>query len=105
MKTNNYNFITGIHFHTNCDSTNFDFLTETFDVIENNLEDYLYKLEWINLGGGYLFQSDEQIKSFNNLIKRIKNKYDVEIYIEPGASIIRNSFSYVIDIKFIRLLF
>ena len=101
IKTNNYNFVTGIHFHTNCDSTNFDFLTETFELIEINLKDCLHKIEWINLGGGYLFQSDEQIKSFINLIKRIKNKYDVEIYIEPGASIIRNSFLLVSTVIYV----
>lgn len=95
INKNDSDFISGIHFHTNCDSTDFKFLVETFNIIENNLQDFLYKIKWINLGGGYLFSNSEQIQIFQNLIRKIKTKYNLEVYIEPGASLIRNSFSLV----------
>lgn len=101
IKNNNCDFIKGIHIHTNCDSTDFHFLFETFNIIEKYLQEFLYKIKWINLGGGYIFENEKQIKIFYDLIQKIKNKYNIEIFIEPGASIIRNSCSLlttVIDI-------
>lgn len=92
-KENNCDFVTGLHFHTNCDSTDLNFLVKTFDVIETHLQDFLYKTKWINLGGGYLFENNEQIRVFHSLIQKIKNKYNLEVYIEPGTSVIKNSFS------------
>lgn len=93
IKENNCEFITGIHFHTNCDSVDLNFLTETFNIIETNLQDFLYKIKWINLGGGYLFENNEQILTFYSLIQKIKNKYNLDVYIEPGTSIIKGAFS------------
>ncbi len=95
INQNNCNFVSGIHIHTNCDSTDFQFLADTFNILENNLFEFLYKIKWINLGGGYLFENNKQLSLFQNLIHKIKNKYNIEVYIEPGASIIRKPFFLV----------
>ena len=82
---------TGIHFHTNCDSTDFSFLYDTFYLLEKNMKDIFNKIKWINLGGGYLYEGNPNLDIFYNLIKEIKKKYNIEVFIEPGSSIIRNS--------------
>ncbi len=92
----------GLHFHNNCDSHNLSELTKTFKQIEFYLGKYLNKFEWINLGGGYLFNNSNDINTFYYLIQYIKQKYKFKnIIIEPGSSLVRDTaylVSSVIDI-------
>ena len=63
---------------------------------------YFNRFQWINLGGGYIFDTDENLRVFYELTQYIRKKYHFErIIIEPGASIVRDSvylISSVIDI-------
>lgn len=96
-----FNDIAGIHFHTNCDSSDFLPLLKTAQHIEKHLGKYLSKLQWINLGGGYLFDEPENIEAFSETVDLFRNKYDLEVFIEPGAGIIRDAcdlVSTVIDL-------
>ena len=91
----------GLHFHNNCESQNLSQLTQTFMKIESHLGKYFKQFRWINLGGGYLFDKSENISIFYELIRYIQKKYDFEIIIEPGASIVQDSVylvSSIIDI-------
>ena len=92
----------GLHFHNNCDSHNFSELTKTFKKIESYLGKHLEKFEWINLGGGYLFNNSNNVATFYRLIKYIKKRYSFKhIIIEPGSSIVQDTaylVSSVIDI-------
>lgn len=96
------NLLKGLHFHNNCESKNLSQLTQTFMKIESHLGKYFEQFKWINLGGGYLFDSSDNIAIFYELIQYIQKKYNFEhIIIEPGASIIQDSvylISSVIDI-------
>lgn len=95
------NNIEGIHFHTNCDSEDFEPLLKTALHIEKNIPDLLKKIKWINLGGGYLFEEAENLDPFYETIKLFREKYNLEVFIEPGAGIIRNAchlVSSVIDL-------
>lgn len=90
--SNSSKALKGLHFHNNCDSSNFLELTKTFQKIESYLSPYFHKLQWINLGGGYIFNAEKNLSSFYELVKYIKNEYQFEhIIIEPGASLIRDS--------------
>jgi len=92
----------GLHFHNNCDSHDLSELTKTFKKIEFYLGKHLKKFEWINLGGGYLFDDSDNIATFYHLIQYIKKRYEFKhIIIEPGSSIVRDTaylVSSVIDI-------
>lgn len=54
-------------------------------------------LDWVNLGGGYLFNHD----SFDVLAEcaaLIRARFDAEVYIEPGAAIVRSAGYLVTEI-------
>lgn len=91
--------VTGIHFHNLCEQ-GFEPLKETFDKVErdyarffpNGLGDYEGKIKWINLGGGHhITREDYDVDSLIELIKYIKNTYNIEVYLEPGEAIALNA--------------
>ena len=95
--------LSGLHFHTNCDSVDFGALKATAQYLESQLPQVLERLKWINLGGGYLFGESEDLGPFYDTVELFRDKYGLKVFIEPGASVVRNSgflISSVID-KFV----
>lgn len=93
--------LTGIGFHSNCDSEDFEQLLATVSFLDSQLGDILHKIDWINLGGGYLFESSGSLDELIESVGILKSKYDLEVFIEPGAGIVRSCgylVSSVIDI-------
>ena len=91
----------GIHFHTNCDSTDFRGLLQTAEIIDQRLGVLLPHLEWINLGGGYLFPPDADYSGLRETTRIFKDKYGLQIFCEPGAALVREAgfiVSSVIDV-------
>ncbi len=83
--------LTGIHFHSNCDSTDFNALLATVRHIDAHLLPLIKGLEWINLGGGYLFHTNVAPEAFVHAVCYLRDRYDMEVFIEPGASLIRGA--------------
>lgn len=79
----------GIHFHTNCDSTDFSRLAETIEHLEKRLARTLDGLAWINLGGGYIADGARYVDRFRACAKRLREHFGVALFIEPGAAIVR----------------
>jgi len=93
--------ISGLHIHTNCDAEDFSELRRTVFKLDKHLSTFLRQLSWINLGGGYIFDEETDLDPFAESIHLIKNKYGLQVYIEPGASVVRDSvflISSVLDI-------
>lgn len=91
----------GIHFHTNSESSTFEPLLETVKLLDQKIPDLLSRLKWINLGGGYYFTEDMDYSPFEEAIGILKNQYGLEIFCEPGASVVQDAgvlVSEVIDI-------
>ena len=83
--------IEGLHFHTLCEQ-NADDLVRTFAAFEEKFGCYLKQMKWLNLGGGHhITRRDYQIDSLKKLISSIKEKYDVEVYLEPGEAVALNA--------------
>lgn len=83
--------IEGLHFHTLCEQ-NADDLVRTFVAFEEKFGCYLKQMKWLNLGGGHhITRPDYQIDSLKKLISSIKEKYDVEVYLEPGEAVALNA--------------
>lgn len=81
----------GLHFHTLCEQ-NSDALAITVDNFEKKFGKYLYHLKWLNLGGGHhITRNDYDRQKLIKIIKYLKNKYSVEIYLEPGEAVVLNS--------------
>ncbi len=83
--------VTGLHFHTLCEQ-NSDDLKRTLDAIEEKFGDILPKMEWINFGGGHhITREDYDIPLLEECIMRMKNKYGLEVFLEPGEAFALNA--------------
>ncbi len=82
--------IDGLHFHTMCEQ-NSDTLARTIKVIDNKFGKYIKNMKWINFGGGHhITREDYDMETLIDVILYIKNKYDVDIYLEPGEAVALN---------------
>ncbi len=83
--------VSGIHFHTLCEQ-NSDDLETTLNAVEEKFGKYLYDMQWINFGGGHhITRDDYDIEKLLSCIKRIKEKYNLEVFIEPGEAFALNA--------------
>ena len=83
--------ISGLHFHTLCEQ-NADALAKTLAAVEEKFGKYLYRMKWINFGGGHhITRKDYDVGLLIAEIKRIREKYDVEVYLEPGEAVALNA--------------
>ncbi|PAD82869.1 carboxynorspermidine decarboxylase [Niallia circulans] len=93
--------IDGLHFHTMCEQ-NSDTLKRTIKVVDEKFGEYIKKLKWINFGGGHhITRPDYDIETLVESILFIKEKYNVDVYLEPGEAIALNTgylVSTVLDI-------
>ncbi len=49
-------------------------------------------LEWINLGGGYLFDKDcANMDAFYEAVGFLKSMHGLEVFIEPGSAFVRDA--------------
>ena len=83
--------VTGLHFHTLCEQ-NSDDLETTLDAIDEKFGDILPKMEWINFGGGHhITREDYDIPRLERCIRRMQEKYGLEVFLEPGEAIALNA--------------
>lgn len=83
--------IEGLHFHTLCEQ-NSDALLETLTTVEEKFGSFLPKMKWVNFGGGHhITREDYNTQALIDSIKRFKDKYDTEVYVEPGEAVALNA--------------
>ena len=79
--------ISGIHFHTLCEQ-DFAPLSRTLDTIERQFGATLQQMKWVNFGGGHhITRPGYDVDGLINRIREFSNKYDVQVYLEPGEAI------------------
>jgi carboxynorspermidine decarboxylase len=79
--------IEGLHFHTLCEQL-FEPLQRTAAVFEEKFGEFLPGLKWLNLGGGHhITRAGYDIDGLVELVKYFREKYGVEVYLEPGEAI------------------
>jgi len=91
--------VSGIHFHSNCDSENTDQLIATIRQVESVLGDDLRRFRWLNVGGGYLFNESCAVTRTVSEFHRMRERYGLEIVVEPGAAIVRSAGSLVATVE------
>ena len=80
----------GLHFHTLCEQ-NSDDLEKTAEAFEEKFGKYLYGKKWLNMGGGHhITRADYDIERLKKIILHFKEKYNVEVYVEPGEAVVLN---------------
>ena len=83
--------IDGLHFHTLCEQDSDD-LEITLKAVEEKFGDHLYKVKWLNMGGGHhITREGYDIDRLIRLIEHMRDKYDLEIYLEPGEAVALNA--------------
>ena len=81
--------IDGLHFHTMCEQ-NSDVLKRTLDIIDKNFGEILAldNIKWLNFGGGHhITREDYDLDTLVACIKYMRDKYNVQVYLEPGEAI------------------
>ena len=83
--------IDGLHFHTLCEQ-DFAPLERTLAVIETKFASFLPRMKWINFGGGHhITRPDYQVDRLIDRIRKFQDKWEVQVYLEPGEAIALNS--------------
>ena len=91
FKTGNLDGIDGLHFHTMCEQ-GADTLEKTVHIFDDKFGRYLQKMKWVNFGGGqHITKKGYDLKKLIDSISYIKNKYNVDIYLEPGEAVALNT--------------
>ena len=81
----------GLHFHTLCEQ-NSDDLETTLEAFEEQFGKYLPQMQWLNLGGGHhITRSDYDVERLVRLVKGLRERYNVTVYLEPGEAVVLNS--------------
>jgi carboxynorspermidine decarboxylase len=79
--------IEGIHFHVLCESDSFS-LEKVLQNLEKKFGKYLHQVKWVNMGGGHLMTREGyNHQHLIQLLKNFKQKYDVQVILEPGSAI------------------
>lgn len=98
------NGIEGLHFHVMCEQ-NADTLERVLEHVEKKFGRYmaLPQIKWINFGGGHhITRPDYNVRLLVQCINRIKERYQVQVYLEPGEAVALNAgylVSSVMDVQ------
>lgn len=79
--------VSGLHFHTLCEQ-NADALVRTLDAVEKNFGTVLGRMDWVNFGGGHhITRDDYDLHTLIRTLNTFKEKYKLDIYLEPGEAV------------------
>lgn len=78
--------VEGLHFHALFEADSFT-LEKLLAVFESKFGKFLSGLKWVNMGGGHLItQKGYNLSHLIHLLKDFKNRYGLEIILEPGSA-------------------
>ncbi len=81
----------GLHFHTLCEQ-GVHALEITLGAVEEKFGGILPGMKWLNLGGGHhITREDYEKEKLIKLIRRVREKYGLEVYLEPGEAVALNA--------------
>lgn len=81
----------GLHFHTLCEQ-NADALEATLQAVEEKFGDVLPRMKWLNMGGGHhITRDDYDVARLEKCILYAKQKWNVDVYLEPGEAVALNA--------------
>lgn len=83
--------IDGLHFHTMCEQ-NADVLARTLPHFEEKFGFMFSKIKWVNFGGGHhITRKDYDVELLIKTIRDFREKYGLEVYLEPGEAVALNA--------------
>ncbi|MCC6511560.1 MAG: carboxynorspermidine decarboxylase [Pirellulaceae bacterium] len=81
--------LSGLHFHALCEQDSFA-LEKLVAAVEEKWGDVLglQQFQWLNMGGGHHITKPHYDRNhLIHILKEIRSKYDVHVYLEPGEAI------------------
>ncbi|MFK5938870.1 MAG: carboxynorspermidine decarboxylase [Sulfurimonas sp.] len=77
----------GLNFHALCEQ-DVDALEEVLTAFEERFSPYFKNLKYINFGGGHhITKEGYDVEKLIKLIKRFREKYNLDVYLEPGEAV------------------
>lgn len=90
--------VDGFHFHTLCEQ-NSDDLETTLNSFLQQFGPYLSQMKWLNMGGGHhITRADYDVDRLVRLIRKVKEDYGLQVYLEPGEAIALNAGYFVTEV-------
>ena len=81
----------GLHFHTLCEQDS-DALETTAAAFEEKFGKFLPAMKWLNMGGGHhITREGYDISRLVRVVKHFREKYGVQVYLEPGEAVVLNA--------------
>lgn len=81
----------GLHFHTLCEQDS-DALETTAAAFEEKFGKFLPAMKWLNMGGGHhITREGYDIPRLVRVVKHFREKYGVQVYLEPGEAVVLNT--------------
>lgn len=79
--------ITGLHFHTLCESNSYN-LENTLKIVEEKFKKQLDQISWLNMGGGHLMTKEGyNIDHLISILQSFKQRHpNIHIILEPGSA-------------------
>lgn len=79
--------VDGLHWHTLCELGS-DALERTVAAVEAKFADVLPRMKWVNMGGGHhITRPDYDIDRLARVVKTFTERWEVQVYLEPGEAI------------------
>lgn len=79
--------ISGLHFHAHC-GNNSDTLERVVASFEKLYGEFIPRLKWVNFGGGHhITRADYDVDRLIRVVKTFREKWGVEVYLEPGEAV------------------
>ncbi len=77
----------GLHFHALCEQGS-DTLERVVEAVEKNFPTFLKQVSWVNMGGGHhITKPGYDIERLIRVVKSFQERYNVDVYLEPGEAI------------------
>jgi carboxynorspermidine decarboxylase len=84
--------ISGVMFHCNCDNADFEGVCSILEHIAREFGPLLRKMDWVSLGGGISFTRDDYpYDAFCKTLAAFSRRFQVQVYLEPGAAVVARS--------------
>ncbi|NCC44415.1 MAG: carboxynorspermidine decarboxylase, partial [Clostridia bacterium] len=84
-------WLDGLHFHTLCEQDS-ESLEVTWEAFEKKFGEFLPGMKWLNMGGGHhITRKDYDIERLEHCVCSAAEKYDLQIYLEPGEAVALNA--------------
>ncbi len=79
--------LSGLHFHSNSEAPSLIPLLRTVEHVADRLGGLLEQVDWINLGGGYLFDDRDDQAVLARVAALLHDRFGLEVFLEPGTAI------------------